>query len=198
MVDKVILASQSPRRLALLEQIGIQAQVHPVAIDESVEPGEQADHYVLRLAQQKAAVCAEQLAPQQPDLLIVAADTAVVVAEQILGKPEDEQQAMAMWRLLSGRWHQVMTAVSVLRCTADGLLQQREQCVITEVKMRTIKESEMTAYWRSGEPQDKAGGYAIQGRAAIFIEAINGSYSAVVGLPLLETHSLLESLNSYD
>jgi septum formation protein len=179
------LASASPRRLELLSSIGFDAErdieVMPVDIDETPHEGESPEAYVLRLALAKASAGAETTT-----LPTLGSDTAVVVADRILGKPTSRDHALDMLSLLSGRSHEVMTAVAI--SGPEGLLTTR---VTTRVFMRHIEAHEMAAYWASGEPVDKAGGYAIQGRAALFIERVEGSHSAVVGLPLFETAKLL-------
>ncbi|MBB3189729.1 Maf family protein [Halomonas cerina] len=175
------LASASPRRRDLLASIGVAVEVCPVDIDETPRPGEPADAYVTRLAREKALAGA-RLSP----LPVLGSDTAVVRDGEILGKPEGRSHAAAMLSSLSGRSHEVLTAVAV--SGPAGLL---ETCVPTRVVMRVIDEDEIRAYWATGEPVDKAGGYAIQGLAAVFIARLEGSHSAVVGLPLFETASLL-------
>ncbi|MDW5378617.1 Maf family protein [Halomonas sp. HP20-15] len=176
------LASASPRRRELLASIGIATEVAPVDIDETPHAGESADGYVLRLACDKALAGAAG-----STLPTLGSDTAVVLDGAILGKPRDREHACEMLTALSGRWHEVMTAVAVTG--PQGLLQA---CVTTRVAMRPIAAAEIAAYWVTGEPADKAGGYAIQGRAAILVERIEGSHSAVVGLPLYETAQLLQ------
>lgn len=176
------LASASPRRRDLLASIGVVTEVMPVAIDETPQAGERADDYVSRLAREKALAGAVG-----STLATLGSDTAVVIDGTILGKPRDRGHACEMLSALSGRWHSVMTAVAVTG--PQGLLQA---CVTTRVAMRSIAATEMAAYWATGEPADKAGGYAIQGHAAVFVERIEGSHSAVVGLPLYETAQLLE------
>ncbi len=175
------LASASPRRRELLSSIGVEVEVFPVDIDETPSVGEAADAYVARLARQKAAA-----GVGLSSLPVLGSDTAVVCDGVILGKPRDQPHAAAMLRGLSGRAHQVLTAVAV-----SGPAGMLEACATTRVVMRDIAEHEIAAYWATGEPADKAGGYAIQGLAAIFIERIEGSHSAVVGLPLFETAALL-------
>lgn len=177
----VCLASASPRRRALLATIGVPVTVHPCDIDETPLVGETAQAYVQRLAVAKA----EAAAPLT-ELPTLGSDTAVVVDGRILGKPADAKDAAEMLRLLSGRCHEVLTAVAV--SGPEGML---SCCVATQVTMREISADEIAAYWRTGEPADKAGGYAIQGLAAIFVKQIQGSHSAVVGLPLFETTHLL-------
>ena len=175
------LASASPRRRALLASIGVPVTVHPCNIDETPLVDELAASYVRRLAVAKA----EAAAPHTP-LPTLGSDTAVVVDGRILGKPVDAAEGAEMLRLLSGRRHEVLTAVAV-----SGPLGVLSCCVTTQVTMREIEDDEVMAYWRTGEPADKAGGYAIQGLAAIFVKEIQGSHSAVVGLPLFETAHLL-------
>lgn len=180
---QVFLASASPRRRELLAQIGVPCMQAATQVDEQVRSGEPAADYVQRIAADKATAGA-RAAPA--GAVVLAADTAVVVDEQILGKPEDAADAARMLALLSARSHQVMTAVS-LACGAE-----RASCLVSsEVRFRAISAAEIAAYWQTGEPQDKAGGYAIQGLGAVFVAGIQGSYSAVVGLPLRETADLL-------
>ena len=182
------LASASPRRRELLAQIGVTCRVVPVDLDESPDPGETPEHYVQRLALDKARA-AHTLVGKTADVLILAADTAVVVDADILGKPRSAADAASMLRRLSGREHRVLSGVALIG--ADGV----DASAVSEsrVRMRTILETEMAAYWATGEPVDKAGGYAIQGRAAVFVEALSGSYSGVMGLPLFETAGLLSA-----
>lgn len=178
------LASASPRRLALLEQLGLVCQQYPVDLDESIALGESAADYVLRLAEEKARAGQSRSGSELP---VLGSDTSVVFQGQILGKPKNEAHAVEMLMLLSGRTHQVMTGVAV--CQGDRL---QSVLSITEVKFRPLTRQECHAYWVTGEPEDKAGGYAIQGMAAIFVESVSGSYSNVVGLPLFETAELLK------
>lgn len=177
------LASASPRRRELLLQIGVPHVRVEASIDERVLPGETPAAYVERLARAKAAA---GLAALDGRGCVLGADTAVVLGERILGKPEGRADGLAMLAALSGRSHEVLTAVAVAdatRCAA--------RVVRSRVHFRPIAAGEAEAYWDTGEPQDKAGGYAIQGLAAIFVERLEGSYSAVVGLPLAETAALL-------
>ncbi|WP_018915726.1 Maf family protein [Vreelandella zhanjiangensis] len=175
------LASASPRRRDLLASIGVTVSILPSHVDETPKTGEAARAYVERLAVAKA----EASAPLT-SLPTLGSDTAVVVDGVLLGKPVDADDAAAMLARLSGRWHEVLTAVAVTG--PKGVLCR---CVTTHVRMREISAREIAAYWQTGEPADKAGGYAIQGLAAIFVEEIKGSHSAVVGLPLYETAQLL-------
>ncbi|SDS88990.1 septum formation protein [Halopseudomonas xinjiangensis] len=178
----ICLASASPRRKALLEQIGVPVTVMPCDIDETVQAGEEASVYVERMAREKAEAACSRVSDQ----VVVAADTVVVCGDRVLGKPADREQALATLRLLSGNQHRVMTAVAVRLGQRHRLIR-----VDTRVHFRTLGEAEMSAYWDTGEPADKAGSYAIQGRGAVFVERIDGSYSAVVGLPLMETAAVL-------
>lgn len=178
----LILASASPRRAELLRQIGADFQVAPAEIDETPQPGEAAQHYVERLAREKASC----VAGEAPGARVLGSDTSVVVDGEILGKPESDTQACEMLRRLSGRTHQVMTAIA---------LAQEQNCrslvVVTDVSFRELSEAEIVAYVATGEPMDKAGSYGIQGLGGIFVRELKGSYSAVVGLPLQETAELL-------
>lgn len=182
----MILASGSPRRRELLQQVGVAFEVRVFEIDESSLPNENPVDYVLRLAQAKARAAQAHL---PTDCVVIAADTTVTIGGQILGKPVDQADAFAMWRLLSGQTHQVYTAVAV-GC-GERLL---STVVATAVQMLPLSDQQMQAYWDSGEPLGKAGGYAIQGRAAAFIPRIEGSYSNVVGLPLVETLQLIQQI----
>jgi septum formation protein len=158
----------------------------PVDVDESFSPGEPPEAYVRRLALDKARAARALLADVDGSL-ILAADTAVVIGTEVLGKPGDAAESAAMLRGLAGREHRVLSGVALSgpgRAEATAVSDSR-------VRMRPIEEEEIAAYWATGEPADKAGGYAIQGRAAIFIAALEGSYSGVMGLPLFETAALL-------
>lgn len=182
MPDPLYLASTSPRRRELLAQLGLSFTVLRLDIDESRCEGEAPDDYVARLACEKAAA-GLALAGEG---VVIAADTTVVLGEDILGKPVSREAAIAMWSRLSGGEHRVLTGVAVATCERTDV-----RVVSTTVRFRTLSRAEMEAYWASGEPADKAGGYAIQGRGAIFVSGIEGSYSNVVGLPLAETAELL-------
>jgi septum formation protein len=182
--DLLYLASGSPRRRELLQQIGVPYRVLAATVDESVQPGEAAAAYVERLAAAKADAGWELNGDAGSPVL--AADTAVVLHGKILGKPSDRQDAMNMLLGLSACTHQVLTAVALR--TVRGLGSRISR---SEVTFRAIAPAEAQAYWETGEPCDKAGAYAIQGRAAVFIAALSGSYSGVMGLPLFETAELL-------
>lgn len=179
------LASGSPRRRELLSQIGVPFVTLSAAIDESPLPNEPAHGYVERLALEKARAGLATLA-QAADAVVLGADTAVVLDGQILGKPQDRPEALAMLAALSGREHQVLTAVALVSSTRSSA-----QVVASQVRFRPLQPGEAEAYWATGEPQDKAGSYGIQGLAAIFVSQLQGSYSAVVGLPLCETAQML-------
>ncbi len=184
----IYLASGSPRRRELLAQLGLSFDLLVTDIDESLQSGELADAYVCRLARDKARAALGQMPERRAPVL--GADTTVVVDRHILGKPADRETAAAMLRRLSGRDHDVLTAVALV--DADGDVQREAVAVSrTVVTFRALSDAEIDGYWATGEPCDKAGGYAIQGFGAIFIEAIHGSYSGVMGLPLFETAHLL-------
>jgi septum formation protein len=177
------LASASPRRRALLDQIGVACEVVAAEIDESHRPGEAAQDYVQRLALGKAQAVWRRTAGARP---VLAADTTVVLEGALLGKPVDRADALGMLGRLSGRTHEVLTAVALV--TARGA---RAALSRSEVSFRAIGAAEAERYWASGEPRDKAGAYAIQGRGAVFVSHLSGSFSGVMGLPLFETAELL-------
>ena len=179
----VILASASPRRAELLTRIRIPFEILPSHIDESIHPGETPEAYVARMARGKATACARR------GRVTLAADTIVEIDGRILGKPRNRQEGVAMLRTLSGRGHRVLTAVAVT--DAVRLLTEIVQC---RVQFVDIDDRQAQAYWDSGEPEDKAGGYGIQGIGGIFAASIEGSYSAVVGLPLAQTERLLTQI----
>lgn len=184
-MSPLFLASASPRRRELLVQIGVDFSLLNAPIDETPLLGELPGAYVERLALAKARAGLATL-PTGNAAVVLGADTAVILDGRILGKPVDKQDALAMLAGLSGREHQVLTAIAL--ASAD---QVRVLSVSSQVRFRPIPAAQARAYWASGEPQDKAGGYAIQGLGAIFVESLQGSYSAVVGLPLCETAQLL-------
>lgn len=182
---QIFLASRSPRRRELLTQIGVRFAVLDADIDETRLAGEHPQEYVLRLAVEKAQrVRADLRARERRPVL--GADTAVVVGERILGKPGSLVESLAMMEVLSGRSHQVLTAVALV--CADGVSTALSESRVT---FRALTEDECVRYWHSGEPRDKAGGYGIQGLGALFIAGLDGSYSGVMGLPLFETGRLL-------
>ena len=176
------LASASPRRRQLLELIGVPHVVTPADIDETPQPDEPPNDYVLRLAREKA----EAVWALHTDLPVLAADTTVVIDDEILGKPESEADAHSMLGKLSGRDHMVHTAVALWSDEHQMLFHTS-----TQVCFATLSSEEIHAYWESGEPRGKAGAYAIQGLGAVFVTGISGTYTGVMGLPLFETAHLL-------
>jgi septum formation protein len=185
MEEFVYLASGSPRRRLLLQQIGVPFQVLQVSVDESIGHGEEPLAYVSRLANAKAGagVMAQTGVQKRP---VLAADTTVVIGREILGKPADPDDGARMLRLLSGRTHEVLTSVALAAGGATSTRVSR-----SEVTFRDITPAEARDYWDTGEPKDKAGGYAIQGLGAVFVAQLRGSFSGVMGLPLFETAALL-------
>ena len=181
----IILASSSPRRKQLLEQVGIAFESFSPEIDESVLEHETAESYVRRLAVAKASA----VLARYPESIVIAADTSLSLEGQIIGKPESKQHAFAIWSALSGRRHQVLSGVCV--ASQHGV---KSTVVSTQVEFQHLSADEMERYWQTGEPLGKAGAYAIQGFGAQFIPRIEGSYSNVVGLPLHETLQLLNSM----
>jgi septum formation protein len=184
----IILASASPRRSQLLEQIGVRHDVRAVQIDESPLPGEQALNLVTRLARLKAVVGRARFGGDCP---VLGADTVVTLDQLIFNKPRDQSDAINMLQSLAGRTHRVLTAVALALPGKHAPV--LEALSDTQVTLRGITNEEASAYWASGEPADKAGGYGIQGLGAVFIQAICGSYSGVMGLPLYETAQLLQA-----
>mgnify|MGYP000110444388 CR=1 FL=1 len=182
-MTQLILASTSPRRAALLKQIGVNFMQCAVDIDESPHPSEIAAQTALRLARGKAEAGRVLTMSDQP---ILAADTLVSIHSEALGKPCDRKEGLSMLRRLSGRQHEVYTAVALIHAG-----EMQAFLSVSHVSFRPLLEDEILAYWNSGEPLDKAGSYAIQGRAAAFITRIEGSYSGIMGLPLFETAELL-------
>jgi septum formation protein len=180
--DTLQLASTSPRRREILAALGLEFTVVHVDVDESPRAGERPDEMAVRLAVAKA-----EAAPSAAGAAVVAADTVVVVDDRILGKPADEDDCVAMLAALAGRGHTVFTGVA-LRTVAGT----RTALSATDVYFRDIGRDEALAYWQSGEPRDKAGGYGIQGLGGVFVERVEGSYSGVVGLPVFETAALLD------
>lgn len=184
MAATLYLASGSPRRRELLTQIGVPFVPLSVAIDETPAPDEAPAAYVERLARGKAAAGLASLADRQA--VVLGADTTVVLDGRILGKPGERAEALAMLQALGGREHEVLTAVALAAAGRSAV-----RVVRSRVAFRPLTCVEAEAYWATGEPLDKAGGYAIQGFAAVFVSHLEGSYSAVVGLPLCETAQLL-------
>ncbi|HMI47660.1 MAG TPA: Maf family protein, partial [Gemmatimonadaceae bacterium] len=173
---KVVLASASPRRRDLLNLIGIDHDVRPANIDETMRPREAPGRHAERLAREKASV----IAKRDPDVITIGADTVVVINRKVLGKPTDEADAARMLKMLSGREHTVITAVAVAR--GKKLRSAIEE---VRVKFRRLRDDEIAAYISTGEPMDKAGAYGIQGCGATIVERVEGDYFAVMGLPLV-------------
>jgi septum formation protein len=186
-IPSLVLASASPRRLDLLRQVGLEpAEIDPADIDETPEPREAPRAYALRMARAKLAA----VACRHPGAVVLAADSVVVCGRRILPKAETEQDARACLMLLSGRRHRVLGGVAV--GSAEGWV--RTRLVETVVRFKRLEAAELDDYLRCGEWRGKAGGYAIQGRAAGFVAFVSGSYSNVVGLPLFETVALLKAV----
>jgi septum formation protein len=184
----IYLASASPRRSELLRQIGIAHEVRPVDVDETPRAGEPPARYALRLAEEKARALWERLGSSERRP-VLAADTTVALGDTILGKPADRDDARRILGALSDRTHEVHTAVAVLHAGgADARVST------SAVSFRALDPAEIDRYWNTGEPADKAGAYAVQGRGAVFIRHLAGSYSGVMGLPLYETWELLAPL----
>jgi len=179
----LILASSSQRRREILEAMGLAFVIRVTDVDEKMLTGELPADMVLRLASAKAAAI-----PAGPGEIVIGADTAVVLGEECFGKPADFEDALRMLSALSGQIHQVMTGLAV--ASAAGVATALS---VTDVRFRDIGTAEVRHYWQSGEPQGKAGAYAIQGRGGTFVEAIMGSYTGVVGLPVFETARLLQA-----
>lgn len=186
-MKQLILASASPRRKELLASLYAEFAARPVDIEERPLPQEMPNDYVARLAFEKATAGVERFAQNNTNVWVLGSDTIVVSDRKVLEKPQNKADFERMMQLLSGATHQVMTAVC---------LRNNEEvynvCVTTEVNFRALTQSDIEAYWQTGEPTDKAGGYGIQGLAARFVQSITGSYTAVVGLPLCETEALLK------
>lgn len=182
----MILASSSPRRRELLAQIGVRFHTDVADIDETPRPGEAAVAYVERMALEKA----QRVAARHPQEVVLGSDTSVIFNGQILGKPADDKEAVAMLARLSGQTHEVLSAVAVVRGERSRVIS-----VATKVQFRALSDAEIEQYVATGEPRDKAGSYGIQGMGAILVAGIEGSYSNVVGLPLTETAALL---NEFD
>ncbi|MCW8109830.1 Maf family nucleotide pyrophosphatase [Alteromonas ponticola] len=188
MPPELLLASASPRRTALLTQIGIRHQIKAVDIDESPLASELPAQQVVRLAQQKASTAFNLLSEEdKTKTVVLASDTLIELDNVSLGKPANQEECIAMLTALSGREHQVLTAICV--CSASVT---KSQCINTKVQFAHLTLTEMVTYWQSGEPADKAGSYAIQGIGGQFVKSVNGSVSAVIGLPLYETKQLLK------
>ena len=191
---KIVLASASPRRAEILRNAAIAFETQITLLDESILPGELPGDYVRRLAQEKARAAA-QARKDSSEYLFIGADTAVVAANQILGKPESDEDARRMLRLLSGATHEVHTGLAILS-PRDKIERVAEE--ITRVSFAPLSEDEINAYLATGEPFDKAGGYGIQGVAGRYVTRIEGCYFNVMGLPLARLWSLLQEFGWED
>lgn len=189
MKRKLILASASPRRKELLNNLGLDFEVCPADIDESVLPGEDVAAYPLRIAMKKALA----VAAEKKDAVVLAADTAVIVDDEILGKPKSEAEAKTMLKKLSGREHVVITGIGLVDTGSGRTLSCAEQTI---VYFHPLKETEIDAYLASGEPMDKAGAYGIQGLGALLIRRLEGDYFNVMGLPISKLYRLLQNLDA--
>ena len=181
--EKLILASGSPRRAEILDAVGWPFEVVTSGIDETREPGEDPSAYVQRLALEKA----RSVAIKREAGLILAADTTVVVDDQLLGQPTDDRDAQRMLKLLSGKWHQVLTGVALVRINGETDV----GIETTRVRFAELSQTEIDWYVSTGEPQGKAGAYAIQGRAALFVEEVAGDYLNIVGLPIRLVYEMI-------
>ena len=187
-LPQIYLASSSPRRQEILQQMGVSFELVPQFVEEDVLAGESAEQFVSRLAMEKAQAGMLQRKNQQ--IPVLGSDTIVVLNDKILGKPKNKQQSIEMLLSLSGKTHQVMTAIALINEARQDVKKQLSLCV-SEVTFTHLSQELCESYWHTNEPIDKAGSYAIQGRAALFIKNINGSYSGVMGLPIYETSVLL-------
>jgi len=189
MHSHLILASASPRRTALLNQMNVAHTICPADIDETAKPGERPDDLVARLASEKAQAVMKKLEKQQAlqdNTVVLASDTLIAFNGESLGKPVDKADAIRILTMLSGQTHQVLTSISAL-----SQLKHVTRTVVTAVTFASLTKQQIMDYWETGEPADKAGSYAIQGIGGEFVVSINGSSSSVVGLPLYETRQLL-------
>ena len=188
---RLVLASASPRRADLLRAAGFDFDTVVVELDESVRRGEAASEYVRRLAMEKSALAMERLGPAARGSVVLGADTSVVIDGRILGKPRSGEEAAEMLRQLSGRWHEVMTGISLRHDAVEA-----GRVVATAVEFSPLAEGDIEWYLRSGEGMDKAGAYAVQGLASRFIPRIHGSYANVVGLPVAAVRELIAEIAS--
>lgn len=184
----LVLASASPRRTALLKQMGLHHRQFPVDIDESPLAGELPEAMVMRLAEQKAATAWQRLTEAgDTNMVVLASDTLIAFDGKPLGKPVDRDDCFAILRALSDNEHEVLTAISV-----KGEQDHKTLCICTKVRFAPVSDDDIAAYWETGEPADKAGSYAIQGIGGQFVKSVSGSVSSVIGLPLYETRYLLK------
>ena len=187
LLPRLLLASTSPRRAEILRAVGWPFEVCAANVDETKKRREGAAAYVERLARAKA----ERIAPAYPARIVLGADTVVAVDDLVLGKPRDDEEARRMLRSLSGRWHEVLTGIALVRADAERSIVAHEK---TRVRFARMSDEEIDWYVSTGESMDKAGAYAVQGAAALFIEAIEGDYWNVVGLPVRLVYSLVNKL----
>lgn len=185
--EKLVLASRSPRRAEILQAVGWPFEALTAGVDETLLAGEDALSYVQRLAKTKA----EAVGTRVKEGLVLGADTTVVVDGQILGQPGDRETARRMLRLLSGKWHEVITGVALVRAETNRSIVDH---VITKVRFSTMSEAEIEWYAESDEPLDKAGAYAIQGLASLFVEEVDGEYFNIVGLPIRKVYELSKQI----
>lgn len=188
---RFILASASPRRVELLNLAGLRFEVMPACVNEVYLKGETPEEHVLRLSEEKA----KAIASRNPGAWVLGADTVVLIHSEILGKPRTISEAKEMLRKLSGQEHRVLTGFTIARKAAGILVRD---VVVSWVTFKDIPEDEMAWYIRSGEPYDKAGGYAVQGKGSLFIREIRGSYTNVMGLPLCEVVEALKGLGAIE
>lgn len=181
--QSVLLASSSPRRVSLLQQVGLMFETMSPDVDESLVAGEMPVNYVERLSKSKAAAGLIH----RPTYVVIAADTVVALGDEVIGKPRDRANGIEMLMRLSGTTHRVLTGVTVASAA-----ESRTKVVASDVSFRAVSDDEAYAYWHTKEPADKAGGYGLQGIGSIFVEKIHGSPSAVIGLPMLETELMLK------
>lgn len=191
MFEKLILASKSPRRAEILRAVGWPFEAVAANVDETRVPGEDAVSYVKRLAHTKAATVAERA----PGSLVLGADTIVVIDGEILGQPHDAVKARRMLNLLNGKWHEVLTGVALINDRAEADTRVLIDHAVTRVRFGEMSEAEIDWYVSTHEPLDKAGAYAIQGHAALFIEEVQGDYFNIVGLPIRLVYELLNKTN---
>ncbi len=189
MSEYLILASASPRRRELLERMGWDFKTIPSGIDEEFLEGESPRRHVLRLSREKTVIVSRE----NPDAWVLGADTEVIIDDEVLGKPETPEEARAMLKKLSGRMHRVITGFSIAKESTGVNI---DNIIESQVFFKEISDDEMEWYIKTGEPYDKAGGYAVQGRGAVFVKEIRGSYTNVIGLPLCEVVSALKSVGA--
>jgi len=194
-MSRLVLASRSPRRKALLERLGLPIEIAPAEVDESRRPGEPPRWHVRRLASEKARKVAKTLSGEGP-AFVIGADTEVVVDGEVLGKPADLPDARRMLRLLSGRRHEVITGYAVLPAAGPAKARGVTGVVSTQVEFKKLDDEEIDAYLSTGEPMHKAGAYAIQGVGSFLVRRIRGSHSNVIGLPVCEVMEALRALGA--